>query len=376
MRNQRKRRRILRRSALFLLLVMAILVLYRKRNSWMPGMDTMGLRHQAQQQGQQGKFPLYVPGSSDYQLGSADGKLVVLTDSYLNFYQTGGDLISARQHTYGNAMLQYAGDYALIYENGGTRFRLDTPSKGIFEKNVTDPIIFGRVSDQGKVILVTGSGTCACRMLVYNAKGQQLYDRSCVEDLSDVCFRKDGKGCYAVSVYMQEGSLKSVVHSYSFTEKDDLWSSQPLDMLAVSVYNTSEGNPFVLGDSQCVFLNSEGAVSSSYVYPDSLVGCVFRDKTAALLLSNQEKRSNAVVILDGNAASPVARSYDREIKDIGFFSDGTVLVQFRSRLERLSETGRVMNEKEISDSYEGFRSIGSYLFLHGYQHIDRMELHW
>ena len=67
--------------------------------------------------------------------------------------------------------------------------------------------------------------------------------------------------------------------------------------------------------------------------------------------------------------------YEKEIKAIGLLSDGTILVQLRSKLERLSETGRVLEEKEISDSYEGFRCVGSYIFLHGYQHIDRTELH-
>ncbi|MBQ8922586.1 MAG: hypothetical protein IJ060_10595 [Oscillospiraceae bacterium] len=370
-RSQKKRRRILRRSIIFLLLVMAVMVLYRRRDSWMPGLDASG----RQSQQQEGKFPLYIPGSSEYQMGAADGKLVVLTDSYLNFYQTGGGQVAARQHTYGSAMLQTAGNYALVYENGGTRFRLDTPGKAVFEKTVSDPIIFGRVSDQGKVALVTGSETCACRMLVFNAKGQQLYARNCVEDLSDICFRSDGGGCYAVSVFMQEGSLKSVVNSYSFTSKDDLWHSQALDMLAVSVYNTSEGNAFVFGDTRCVFLDRDGAVTGSYEYPKSLSGCAFRDQTAVLLLSDQERRSSSVVILDGSTQSPVVRSYEKEIKAVGLLSDGTILVQLRSKLERLSETGRVLEEKEISDSYEGFRSVGSYIFLHGYQHIDRTELH-
>jgi len=370
-RSQKKRRRILRRSVLFLLLVMAILVLYRRRDSWMPGLDASGGQTQ---QGKEGKFPLYVPGSSEYQMGAADGKLAVLTDSYLYFYQTGGGQVSARQHTYGSAMLQTAGSYTLVYESGGEHFRLDTPSKQIFEKTAADPIIFGRVSDQGKVALVTGSETGACKMLVFNAKGQQLYARNCVEDLSDICFHKDGGGCYAVSVFMQEGTLKSVVNSYSFTEKEDLWHSQTLDMLAVSVYNTSEGNTFVFGDTRCAFLDAQGKVTGIYEYPKSLSGCAFRDQTAVLLLSDQERRSSSVVILDGNTQSPVVRSYEKEIKAVGLLSDSTVLVQLRSKLERLSETGRVLEEKEISDSYEGFSTVGSYIFLHGYQHIDRTEL--
>ncbi len=375
MRQQKKRRKLLKRCGVFLLLVMAVLVLYQRRDSWMPKLETIGLRHSAGQQEQEssGKFPLYVTGGSDYQIGAADGDLTVLTDSYLNFYETGGSLDAARQHTYGSAMLQTAGDYALVYESGGTHFRLDTPQKELFEKTVSDSIIFGRVSSEGKIVLITGSETCACKMYVFNVKGQQIYKRDCVEDICDVCFHSDGNGCCAVSVYVQEGMLKSVVHSYSFTSKEDLWHSQALDMLAVSVYNTGEGNVFVLGDTRCAFLNSEGIVQSSYNYPDALADCAVRNDRAVLMLSNQEKRTYSVVILNGNANAPVVRSYEKEIKDIGLLADGNVLVQLRSGIDKLSETGAVLQQIDVSDSYDGFLSIGSYLFMHGYQHIDRIE---
>jgi len=374
-RQQKKRRRLLRRCAAFLLLVMAVLVLYQRRDSWMPQLETMGLRHSANQQDQDsnGKFPLYVPGGTDYQIGAADGDLTVLTDSYLHFYRTSGSMDAARQHTYGNAMLQTSGSYALVYESGGTHFRLDTPNKAIYEKSVPESIIFGRISSEGKVILVTGAQTCACNLYVFNAKGQQIYKRECVEDLCDVCFHPDGKGCYAASIYVDAGVTKSVVYSYSFTAEDCLWHSQALDMLAVSVYNTGEGNVFVLGDTRCIFLDSEGIVRSSYTYPDSLRDCTVRNEKAVLLLSNQEKRTHSVVILNGSANTPIVRSYDREIKDIGLLSDGNTLVQLRSGMEKLSETGNLLQEIEVSDSYDGFLCIGSYLFLHGYQHIDRIE---
>lgn len=82
---------------------------------------------------------------------------------------------------------------------------------------------------------------------------------------------------------------------------------------------------------------------------------------------------STVVLLNGNANAPVVRSYEKEIKDIGLLSDGNVLVQLRSGIEKLSETGAVLQEYDVSDSYDGFLCIGSYLFMHGYQHIDRIE---
>jgi hypothetical protein len=338
----------------------------------------MGMRHQNHRLGTDaetdGNLPISVFGDTDYQTGSVNGKLLLLSDAYLYIYETDGSQITARQHTYGSAMLQTAGDYALIYESGGTSFRLETVAKTRFEKKADDPIIFGRVSPNGQIALITSADTCSCKMLVFNQKGQKIYERHCVERISDLSFHNDDGGCFAVSSETVDGELKSVIHSYSFTEKTDLWTSQPLDMLAISVYNTSGEEVFVLGDTQCCYLGADGSLISCFTYPDTLDHGVFSGETAALVFSNNEKRTNSVVILNGSAAAPVLRIYDKAVMDIQLQPEReTVLVQLRSQLESLSMTGERLGTVPVTDSSERILLIGDYLFLHCYDHIGRMD---
>lgn len=377
MRKRRKRRKILRQSTWLLLLAVVILVLYQRRDSWMPKLDPMGVRHQSQQQGigdADGNFPIYLYGDSVYQLAESGGHLLLLNDSYLNFYEQDGTLASVRQHTYGNAMLQTAGDYGLLYESGGTRFRLETPAKLRYEKTVSDQIIFGRVSDNGYAAIVTDAEDCSCRLFVFNSKGQQIYSRNCVERISEIAFNADSTGCYAVRIEAENGLMKSVVNAYDFSSTDTIWSSQALDILAISVYNTSEGNLFILGDNKCCFLDSAGNPLSSYAYPDELVRGCFSGNTAALLFRNDEKRTNSVVVINGPDGSPAIRSYDKDVRDIGLMTENeAVLVQLRSGIETLSYQCNLMQTTPLSDSYDGFLRIGRDLYLKGYDQIARLE---
>ena len=378
MRKRKKRRKVLQQSIWLLLLAVTILVLYQRRDSWIPKLETMGMRHQNHRLGTDaetdGNLPISVFGDTDYQTGSVNGKLLLLSDAYLYIYETDGSQITARQHTYGSAMLQTAGDYALIYESGGTSFRLETVAKTRFEKKADDPIIFGRVSPNGQIALITSADTCSCKMLVFNQKGQKIYERHCVERISDLSFHNDDGGCFAVSSETGDGELKSVIHSYSFTEKTDLWTSQPLDMLAISVYNTSGEEVFVLGDTQCCYLGADGSLISCFTYPDTLDHGVFSGETAALVFSNNEKRTNSVVILNGSAAAPVLRIYDKAVMDIQLQPEReTVLVQLRSQLESLSMTGERLGTVPVTDNSERILLIGDYLFLHCYDHIGRMD---
>lgn len=375
-RRRKRRMRLLRRSALFVAVAAMLLLLYQKRDLWLPRLETIGSKHQSlrgEGSNAEEEFPLPVYGGEGCQIGKISQKLVVLSDSYLNIYETDGALHSARQHTYGAPMLQTAGSYALVYESGGTRFRLDTGSGMKYEKSVPDSIIFGRVSENGQVLLVTGSDSCACRMVVFNVKGQAFYERNCVEDVTEAEFSPDESGCYAVSIRTENGSLKSVVHSYSF-KSGDLWSSQPLDMLVISVYNTGSGGLFLLGDEAASYLDSHGAVRSTYTYPDALAGGDCIGDTAAVLLRNDDKRTYTVAILNGDASSPVCQVYDRTVKSIGLMPDSkNVLVQMRTRLEKLHLNGTVGDSVAVSDGFSGFLQIGSYIFLSGYDRIDRVD---
>ncbi len=377
MRKRRKRRKVLRQSAWLLLLAIVILVLYQRRDSWIPKLETIGTRHQSHQNtfgDTDGNFPIYIYGNAEYQLAQAGDQLLLLNDSYLNFYEQDGTLAAARQHTYGNVMLQTAGDYGLLYENGGTHFRLETPAKLRYEKTLNDQIVFGRVSRNGMAAIITGAEDCACRLYVFNSKGQQIYERDCVERISELAFHADETGCYAVRIETENGVMKSVVNSYDFSSADTIWSSQPLDMVAISVYNTSEGNLFILGDNKCCYLDATGNLLSSYTYPDQLVRGCFAGNTAAMLFRNDETRTRSVVVINGASGSPAVRTYEKDVRDIGLMTEhDEVLVQLRNEIETISYQCNVMQTTPLADSYDGFLRIGQNLFLKGYDHIACLE---
>lgn len=376
MRKRKKRKKVLIQCIWLLLLSMTILILYQRRDSWIPKLETMGMRHQTDRQGsgRDGNFPIYMVGDRSYQVGQADGRLLVLNDSYLFIYDTDGTLLSSRQHAYGSAMLRTEGEYALVYEYGGTSFRLETPAQMRYEKKTADPIIFGRVSGDGSVALVTGSDSCSCRLLVFNLKGQQFYERDCVERITDLSFHAGSTGCYAVSTDAAEGSLYSVLHSYSFSQKEDLWASQPLDMLAISVYNTEDGSVFLLGDTQSCRFSADGVQTGSYVYPDALKTAAYAGGTAALVLTNQEKRTESVVILGKDSTEPEIRSYERSVKAIGIRpEDDRVTVMLRNQIEVLNTGAGLVGTAPVEESCDGFQRVGGYLFLLGYDRIGRME---
>ncbi len=376
LRKIKRRRRMIRRVLLFVVLSAFILVLYVNRDLWIPKLEQIGQSQQFVQQSDGAlsgnRFPLSIYGGAAYQTGTIDDRLLILSDTYLYLYKADGTLDAARQHAYGSAMLQTAGDYALVYESGSTRFRLETKGSTVYEKNSSDTIVFGRVSREGMVALVTTSGTSACTLIVYNVDGKAIYQRNCVSQLAEVAFDTENGGCYAVSIRTKDGVLQSVVNSYDFQSEKPRWTSTPLDMLCISVYNTKDGGVFVLGDVSCAYLDVGGAVRSTYVYPDTLICGDFYEDTAAVLLRNEEKRTNTVALLKNDNSEPKLMDYESTVKDVAV--DGsTVTVQTRTALETRDHNGNAVAAAEISDRFDSFLPMDSYIFLMGYDTIDRID---
>ncbi len=82
------------------------------------------------------------------------------------------------------------------------------------------------------------------------------------------------------------------------------------------------------------------------------------------------------MVLNGPSGSPAVRTYEKDVKDIGFVpEDEALLVQMRKEFETLSYQCNVMQNTPVDDSYDGFLRIGQNLFLHNYNHIERLEYH-
>ena len=214
-RKRRSKLRAFRNLLLFLLIVGFCGYLYVQRDMWIPKLEGIGSRYDSVTQNDgtlaEGNFPLTISGSSSYQADIVDDTLFLLHDAYLDTYSLHGDSGDTRQHAFQNAMMCSGGKYALLYESGGTSFRLDTKHKNVYSKSVDNDIISGTVSDNGTVALITESSSYACSILVYDNTGKRIYQRNCVEYVVDIAFHKDNDGLCFTSVQVENGVMTNFV---------------------------------------------------------------------------------------------------------------------------------------------------------------------
>lgn len=376
LRRRRKRRRQMAKFIAFILLASIIFGLYVKRDVWFPKLEGIGSRFQSvkssggELSGE--NFPLNISGGIDYQVGNLNGYLAILSDAYIYIYTEDGELYEERQHAYANAMLQTSGKKALIYESGGNKFRIDNKRKNLYTKKMEQNIIFARISENGNVAVITTSDTYICKLTVFDDSGEEIYSRNCVERVIDLTFNEDGTGCILATSDAADGEIISKIISVSFDSKKDKWTSEALNTMCLKTYYDRNGI-LVLGDTKCAYYSNNGELLTSYDYPSSLVDWDYRDGKIAMLFENEIKRQNYFTTIDSEKREPNQNEFSNSSANCIRISGGQVLILSKEGIIKYDFNGG--GEKNISSesAYEKFILIDNYIFLLGYDRIDRIE---
>lgn len=376
-RKRRSRLRTFRNLILFLLIAALCWYLYTQRALWLPKLEGIGSRYEnqvTQNDGTlaEGNFPLTISGNTGYQLKMADNTLFLLHDNYLDLYSIHGDLQDSRQHAFQNAMLSTAGKYGLVYENNGKSFRLDTKNKNLYNKTADNNIISGVVSEDGSVALITESGSYACCIEVYDDTGKRIYQRSCVNHVTDVVFHNDNKGCCFTTINVENGAVSSTVTSVSFHQKEEQWTSSPIDTLEIYTRCASDGTICVVGNTACAYYSKNGELLGNYAFEGTLIDAHLEDGRAAMIIQDDQQRATSLVLLDQSAEKPSVTELPSTASCVRVF-DGDAYVMSPGNVTSYDFSGEPLATVTLEGAYTSFIRENGYLFLLGYDQVDRVD---
>ncbi len=374
LKNRKKRRKRLVRLLVFLLIVSIVGGLFYYRDLWLPKLQGLGKHYETiRNDGQlaEGNFPIEINGGSKYQLNYGEDRLFLLSDAYIYYYSVDGGLLKRRQHAYSNAVLNTAGGTALIYESGGDQLSVENDKEKLYEMSFDDTIIFARISQEGYAAVVTTSDNYACKLTVYNKKGEFVYERNCVERIKSISFTDESSGCILSYIGADNGTLSTSVQKISFTSEKEDWTSPYVNTLGIETFASGEG-AFVLGYTACANVDSSGQISSYYQYDGDFAGGDSKNGKSAVIINDDDRRKYTLALFDKDSAAPVLVDFDEPLKYVTV-CDGLAYVMSTEEIRGYDFDGTLRSTVEITDSYSEFRRSEDYIFLMAYNKIDRID---
>lgn len=225
-------------------------------------------------------YPISLDSSENAVCSAVSGDVAVLTSgSFRVLNPSDAEVKNEVTHKYSNPVLETNGAYALVYDQGGKKFRLETNGKNIYEATSENNIICATVSNGGIVAVATLSDSSKCSIIVYSKSLEKTisYDVSLgyVAEMS-----VDSSGNYvAFSCFNSENA--QLVTKVCILKVKDGTVSKEFDLIYPTLYDlrfsgtdlycVSQEGVCVISDRKKlvdVFENSKGIINS-YCYNDS-----------------------------------------------------------------------------------------------------------
>lgn len=370
---QKRKKNLIRFIIIFIVMVIVAVIIVTYE-IWLPKLRGLGKQYTTiVNDGRlaEGNFPIEILDSESFDMACAENMLCVLSDASVYFYSEEGGLIKKRQHAYTNALMNTAGDRVLLYEFGGYRFSVEDRNDIIYSKSFKENIIFVRLSAEGYTAVVTTSQNYDCEINVYNRDGESIYNRSCVERVSDICFKDESKGCVISYIYAENGSLVTSVQEVAFTEKTEKWTSHGLDTVGIQVCGFSDGAA-VIGIDACGYVDESGNISSMYHYDGDFAGGACENGKAAVIINSDDTRKYTAALFNGNGKTPLELSFETPLVDVTV-QDGLAYIMTQDSVVAYDFDGGLRSTAQVNDAYTGFSRTDGYVFLKGFDKIDRIN---
>lgn len=371
-RKKRKERRI--KFLIFLVAAAAAVTLYFTKDLWLPKLRGIGKQYKTIVNSGQlatGNFPIEISGGTDYQLRYTVKKIMILNDTYLYIYDTDGTLLRKRQHVYTNSVLRVANGRALVYENGGNQFTVEDEDSVLYSKRFESNILFARLSSDGYTAVVTTSDNYTCELTVYDKKGSVIYERKCIEMVTDLSFLSKSESCVLSFIKAENGALVTKVQEISFKKSGENWTSPGLNTLGIEIFGSDEG-AFVYGVDACGYVDKDGEISSFYTYDGEPAAGASMSGKSAVIVNNDDVRKYVMALFSGSGDEPLIIELDSPGIDVSVFG-GLAYVMCQDTVMAYDFDGKLRSTAAINDSYTGFVRSDDHIFLKGYDKIDRID---
>jgi len=322
-------------------------------------------------------FPIMLSGSAGYSMNRFGSNFLLLSDTYLYTYNSGGGQIFAYRHNYARPFQSATDRRILLYNLNANEFSLFNRNGRIYEVKLDDRIVLAELGNNDMAAVVTTSTAFSNILYVYDGNGKWRYTKRFIdEEVNAVAFTSRNNEIIVATSAVRNGEIISKIYRLRVDTTDDvIWErTLPSDVWALNV--RENGNYVtVLADNMMLSLYSaDGEVAGSYAFTSgSLVRPVFGVGFNMVVLSDYVTGRTLFVTLDEKSNIISSEIMPFEAKQVEISGDmvytltGDTLNVYD---KFIVQTGVIA----LEDEYKDFITADKYALLLGYETIERVAL--
>ena len=300
--------------------------------------------------GASGDFPVELSVSARNDIRNVGNDILLLTDSNINLYTSGGGRIFSRQHGYSNPKSVCSQTRILTFDTGSTSYRVDNRSETVINSTTNGAILCAAISYNGTYALNTYSAQYICETTVYSNKGEARFRwNSAEQHITTIALSNDGKQIAIGSVGAKNGEYISTVRIFNINSTEAVMVQEFSNQLILSVsYNDNGSWGAVFEDSYVTVFDDRDPVLLNYNEGNLNALDVNNKDYDLLVLSNyNDKNKNRIVVVDPNGNIVKDTVFEDDVVSCSI-SDDYVFLLSKGKVTRMDIEGEDSVETEVS----------------------------
>lgn len=239
---------------------------------------------------------------------------VALSDTALTVMNNTAKHLVNCQHGFSHPVLQASNGRYLLYNLGGSGFKVVSDAGNVYESNADSNLITGHIADNGRYVLVTEKKGYLSSLSVYltNHSVQYKYDFS-EYYVTDVSLNHDGTRAAVSAMTAKDGGLVSAVYIFDLSIPTPIAVLTYSEALIEQVIYLQDGTVAAVGDTVTSMINGTTGEKVDYSYQSRRMTdfAVDSDRVALVLTPFDNQSANKIVLLNSRVAEQIViESYD------------------------------------------------------------------
>lgn len=264
-------------------------------------------------------YPYRMNGIEIGDAGVTNSDLILVYDETVKVLDSTAKEISNIPHTYDHPIMSCNSGRALIYDIGAKRFRVQSKTRTLYEKELDYIILTGAMSKDGTVAIASRTSDAQSMLTVYDSNEEEIFVWKCAKENIISCDVSDNGKLYAVSVLgVDNGSVYSKVYIFNKRDTEPKATFEYKDSAVSSVQFLSNETLFVFGNNICQVIKGEKVKENIDVSVNTPYKLYISDNnTAVVVLSKYSSTTQKIIKVYNKSGSELfTQEIDGLIKSV------------------------------------------------------------
>ena len=319
-------------------------------------------------------YPYRMNGVEISDAGVTNSDLMLVYDDTVKVLDSTAKELSNLNHDYDHPVLYSNSGRALIFDEGAKKFRVQSKTKVLYEKELPYMILTGAMGKDGTVAIGSRTKDAQSMLTVYNTKAEEIFVWKCAKENIISCDVSDNGKYFAVTVLgVNSGSVYSKVHIFNKNDEEPKATFEYADSAVSSVQFLSNETLFVFGNNICEVIKGDKVKEKIDVTVNTPYKLYISDNnTAVLVLSKYSSTTQKIIKVFNKSGSELftqeinglIKSVSTDGKYTGVLTDEQVQI-YNNR------NGKLCGSADVNTDAEKVMISGRNTYVYSVDKIDK-----